>query len=665
MKLHATGRDLLIKESERLISGSIKIYECEFTFDESWDGYTVTAVFSTNGSRLINMAVVDGKCEIPSEVLRPNARIRIGVFGIDGDRRRPTTYSEWITVEQGVDLGGGSAQPPTPSVYEQWLRGLDEKQDEWNANEEARAEAEAARVEAENARVEAEEAREAQETGYVAQAESWAKEAEDQAKDAKAWADKAQEVVGGDYATKAQAQAMADAAEVDANAYTDEQIAAIPTPDVSGQIGKHNTDETAHADIRQAIGNTYTKAETLAQIEAADKVGDIKTTTRTDLGEKWLLCNGEPIEQMTYPELHNLYNFGIYSSFVKDESVEGKVLDIYINEDCVVVATRHEDASSSWLVVYMKSHEDDNWVSATVFTSTKTGNYGVERAKVSVINENVFVVFDDDVASTSTVSHLYEAHCDKNDFVWSTPFRLYTESYYRNDFTCVLFVNGHYMIAFPDKSSYPHLAYSTDFTTWDGINTTIKSENAGTMIGVYFNETYGYYNIYSVNGTLRRTVPTKLGASGSLYAISDAVESNYAGICDDGEYIYFALDYAYTSNYKDRHALDIARCPINEPGNSTKVEVIKHIPTIVGANVLDMKFYDGCVYIMTSDCIYKYNLESGELEQRELAFVPTVGTISTMVDKMAVGVSSMYQETKPCVPKISLADTYAYIKAKE
>lgn len=265
MKLHATGRDLLIKESERLISGSIKIYECEFTFDESWDGYTVTAVFSTNGSRLINMAVVDGKCEIPSEVLRPNARIRVGVFGIDGDRRRPTTYSEWITVEQGVDLGGGSAQPPTPSVYEQWLRGLDEKQDEWNANEEARAEAEAARVEAENARVEAEEAREAQETGYVAQAESWAKEAEDQAKEAKSWADKAQEVVGGDYATKAQAQAMADAAEVDANAYTDQQIAAIPTPDVSGQIETHNTSETSHADIREAFGNFHTKAETLTE----------------------------------------------------------------------------------------------------------------------------------------------------------------------------------------------------------------------------------------------------------------------------------------------------------------------------------------------------------------------------------------------------------------
>lgn len=35
--------------------------------------------------------------------------------------------------------------------------------------------------------------------------------------------------------------------------YVDEQIAAIPTPDVSGQINEHNTDEEAHADIRAAI----------------------------------------------------------------------------------------------------------------------------------------------------------------------------------------------------------------------------------------------------------------------------------------------------------------------------------------------------------------------------------------------------------------------------
>lgn len=39
----------------------------------------------------------------------------------------------------------------------------------------------------------------------------------------------------------------------DVYAYTDQKIAAIPTPDVSGQISEHNTDPAAHSDIREAM----------------------------------------------------------------------------------------------------------------------------------------------------------------------------------------------------------------------------------------------------------------------------------------------------------------------------------------------------------------------------------------------------------------------------
>ena len=40
----------------------------------------------------------------------------------------------------------------------------------------------------------------------------------------------------------------------DAKSYTDAQIKAIPTPDVSGQISTHNKDTAAHQDIRTALG---------------------------------------------------------------------------------------------------------------------------------------------------------------------------------------------------------------------------------------------------------------------------------------------------------------------------------------------------------------------------------------------------------------------------
>lgn len=50
----------------------------------------------------------------------------------------------------------------------------------------------------------------------------------------------------------------------DAKIYTDTQIAAIPTPDVSGQISTHNTDTSAHNDIRELITGLTTRLNALA-----------------------------------------------------------------------------------------------------------------------------------------------------------------------------------------------------------------------------------------------------------------------------------------------------------------------------------------------------------------------------------------------------------------
>ena len=272
MILHATGSDLLIKEKDRLISGSVNMYTCEFLLDESWAGYTVTAVFSTNGSRLVNMAVVDGKCEIPVEVLRPNARIRIGIFGTDGVRSRPTTYSEWITVEQGADVTGTSAQPPTPSVYEQWISALDEQHDEW-------AEAEQARVEAENARAEAEQVRQDLESGYVARAEAAAESAAESAA-------KASEIAGGDFATTTEAKGYANEAETNAKKHAD------------GKVSDHNADETAHGDIRNAITD-----QAAAALNSANEYTDSKMPTYTEATMTASAWSGNTYSfEATYPK---------------------------------------------------------------------------------------------------------------------------------------------------------------------------------------------------------------------------------------------------------------------------------------------------------------------------------------------------------------------------
>lgn len=70
---------------------------------------------------------------------------------------------------------------------------------------------------------------------------------------------KAQDVFQYADAKASAAKSAADTALTNAKKYTDDKIAAIPTPDVSGQIETHNISENAHADkfaaVNAAIGN--------------------------------------------------------------------------------------------------------------------------------------------------------------------------------------------------------------------------------------------------------------------------------------------------------------------------------------------------------------------------------------------------------------------------
>lgn len=63
---------------------------------------------------------------------------------------------------------------------------------------------------------------------------------------------------------------LSDIANKADKSYVDEQIANIPTPDVSGQISTHNTDAAAHADIREDVANAA-RAANAAQSTANSK----------------------------------------------------------------------------------------------------------------------------------------------------------------------------------------------------------------------------------------------------------------------------------------------------------------------------------------------------------------------------------------------------------
>lgn len=96
--------------------------------------------------------------------------------------------------------------------------------------------------------------------GYVSAAQA-AQAAAEKARD------EAQGIAGGDFASTAYVDNKAQAAEDNAKAYTNEKIAAIPIPDVSEQIGTHNTNTDAHGDIRLLITELTNRLNALANSE--------------------------------------------------------------------------------------------------------------------------------------------------------------------------------------------------------------------------------------------------------------------------------------------------------------------------------------------------------------------------------------------------------------
>lgn len=122
--------------------------------------------------------------------------------------------------------------------------------------EQARDDAQgAAQNAAETAAQKAAEETEEQLSEYVSDAEA-AKAAAEKARD------EAQSAAGGDYLDRPTYDPTGK--KTDVFAYVDQKVANIPTPDVSVQIGSHNTDGAAHNDIRGLIAGLTTRLNALA-----------------------------------------------------------------------------------------------------------------------------------------------------------------------------------------------------------------------------------------------------------------------------------------------------------------------------------------------------------------------------------------------------------------
>lgn len=108
---------LTIKNREIISSGDSNYDSCKFTFDETWNGFTKTAVFYQDKANVQYVVLGnDDTCMIPAAAMAKEGRLYIGVFGISG-RSVLTSTLDTIDIAEGAISGETVTTEPTDDVF--------------------------------------------------------------------------------------------------------------------------------------------------------------------------------------------------------------------------------------------------------------------------------------------------------------------------------------------------------------------------------------------------------------------------------------------------------------------------------------------------------------------------------------------------------------------
>lgn len=120
IQITCKGNSAICTRKERLTSGMVGL-QCEFVFDDAWDGLAKMAVF-TAGNEKRDVLLKGAICEVPPEVMRkPGYQLVIGVYGTnaDGTLVIPTCYAMCGGIDSGADPSGDESTDPTLPVWGQ------------------------------------------------------------------------------------------------------------------------------------------------------------------------------------------------------------------------------------------------------------------------------------------------------------------------------------------------------------------------------------------------------------------------------------------------------------------------------------------------------------------------------------------------------------------
>ena len=120
IQITCKGNSASCTRTERLTSGMVGL-QCEFMFDEAWDGLAKTAVFLA-GNEQRDVLLTGAICTVPWEVLKTAGyQLVIGVYGTnaEGTLVIPTVYAMCGGIASGADPSGDESTDPTLPVWGQ------------------------------------------------------------------------------------------------------------------------------------------------------------------------------------------------------------------------------------------------------------------------------------------------------------------------------------------------------------------------------------------------------------------------------------------------------------------------------------------------------------------------------------------------------------------
>lgn len=437
------------------------------------------------------------------------------------------------------------------------------------------------------------------------------------------------------------------------------------------------------ADNPSVIGTALNKASLLTDTTAADygldstatpndalqalktnrrpwRVGDILETKRTDLGDKWILCNGAQVSSSEYPELYEMTELSINGNWDNYSSSQYQTLvDITSNDEYYVACGEKSDYP--WIFY---SSNGTTWTSLQLSTSTSvvltgicwTGTYFVACGYVGGLDGKIpFIYYATNPAGPWTEKQISTA----NEGFLTAKVR------YVNGYIVVCGLRGYSSLGQTSSASRPIILYARNPTS------TFKEKEIASI-----GSDSGHFYIVSIAyGNSRYVVCANGSGDGRRYIFyASSLSGTWTSVNPSGESLLRPADIIYSSSLSRFLCLDCGEGGVNilYSTNGTSWNIVSVSSSTAAQNLGGITYFDGKFYVCCTRngaLLYSSSSYSGPWEEKQLkgsAYATGILEKDSMITVCGYksNIANIWRKGKT-LPIISVDSAYAYIKAKE